>query len=384
VVDWSRTERYTASARYQHYADTRAEEDFARLSGEVARVLNEVAIGADRAKALKMAEQARRTLADWPQAHYGYRQKDVREIVSLLDEAISDLRAAAGVAAFDLAFVAMAPEVPLEPVFGMPPKREMFDQLLKVAALADRSAERVVLLQSALSLLDETGGGIPASDITSLRASVSARIREEIAVDEQYARVSQRLLANATRAAARARVRDLEAILARVGHEDDRLGRKRPEVVQALNASVRAQLEAARKLRLLRDQWMLRRSLYRDYEHSVGAQILQLVKSQPALDAIKRLEGPPPDMLRALRARLEGGAERLQRVQAPEDLRAVHDLLVGAWQFAANAARTRHDAITTGNLKTAWEASSSAAGALMLLSRAQNELRTFLEPPRLR
>ena len=44
----------------------------------------------------RLAEQARRTLIDWPAGHYGYRQKDIREIVGLLDEAISDLQASLG------------------------------------------------------------------------------------------------------------------------------------------------------------------------------------------------------------------------------------------------------------------------------------------------
>src|SRR5262245_53581575 len=31
-VDWTRTDRYSESARYQHYADTQGEEDFAVLN----------------------------------------------------------------------------------------------------------------------------------------------------------------------------------------------------------------------------------------------------------------------------------------------------------------------------------------------------------------
>ena len=86
----------------------------------------------------------------------------------------------------------------------------------------------------------------------------------------------------------------------------------------------------------------------------------------------------------SLRARLAGGAERLSRLQTPDDLRAAHDLLVGAWRFAETALNGRYDAIQSGNLSTAREASSAAAGALMLLSRAQQEIRTLLEPPQLR
>jgi len=44
----------------------------------------------------------------------------------------------------------------------------------------------------------------------------------------------------------------------------------------------------------------------------------------------------------------------------------------------------RYEAARAANVTGAWEASSSAAGALLLLSRAQQELRTLLEPPTIR
>ena len=99
-------------------------------------------------------------------------------------------------------------------------------------------------------------------------------------------------------------MRDVEAILPRIEREDRKLGGRRPEVMQALNASLTAHLDNARRLRLLRDQWLLRRAAYREYERSVSSSILQLVKAQPALEAIKRLDGPSPSQLTNVRARL--------------------------------------------------------------------------------
>ena len=382
AVDWTRTDRYANSARYQHYASTRGEADFSRLSTEVARVLNEIALATDPHRALQIAEKARQTLADWPKAHYGYRQRDVREIVGLLDESIADLRAAAGIGAFDLTFVAATVDVPLEPLLGMPAPGETVNQLLAVAKLAERSADRVARLRSALAVLHEAAATIHGAD--RMRESVDAQIRLEYRIDDQYTRLSRRWLQAAAKASARAQVRDLEVALERIAREDRKLGGRRPEVIQALNASVNAHLDSARKLRLLRDQWMLRRAVYREYERSVSGSILQLVKSQPALDAIKRLDGPSPSSLANLRLRLQGGAERLQRVTVPKEVRSAHDLLVSAWQFAEAAVRTRHEAIGSGDLSTAWRASSAAAGALMMLGRVQGELRNLLEPPRLR
>ena len=384
LIDWPRTERYAASARYQRYAETRGDEDFIRLSNDVAAVLNEILVAQDRNQALAIATRARNTLADWPREHLGYRQREVAEIVSLLDEAISGLRAAAGMTMFDLSLVAMAPDIPFEPLMGMPPLREQLDQVFHVAALAERSSERVALLQTAIAMLSEAGGSIPAADVVSLRRSAERQIAAEFEIDARYAALSRRLSAQAGQAAARARISVVERVLNRIPDEDVRLGRRRPEMIQALRASVQTQLDAALRLRLLRDQWTIRQSLYRDYRRAVGTQLLQLVKAQPALEAVRRLEGPPPGVLLTLRSRLSGGAERLQRVQVPADLKVAHDLLTSSWRFAENAVNSRYLAAQSGAVSTAWEASSAAAGALMFLSRTQQELRTLLEPPRLR
>jgi hypothetical protein len=145
---------------------------------------------------------------------------------------------------------------------------------------------------------------------------------------------------------------------------------------------VSANLDAARDLRLRRDRWMLRRSAFQDYQRQVGTQIMGLVKAQGSLEAIRRLDGPRLGVLNKLRRRLSGGAEQLERTRVADELRATHDLVVGAWRFAENAARQRSDAIASGDLARAWEASSAAAGALMMLARAQESVRELLEPPK--
>ena len=67
----------------------------------------------------------------------------------------------------------------------------------------------------------------------------------------------------------------------------------------------------------------------------------------------------------------------------PEYLRSTHELVVAAWRFAESAANARHAAVSSGQIATAWEASSAAAGALMTLAKAQEEIRSLLEPPTL-
>jgi hypothetical protein len=65
-------------------------------------------------------------------------------------------------------------------------------------------------------------------------------------------------------------------------------------------------------------------------------------------------------------------------------MQSVNDLLVGAWRFAENAANGRYDAVNSGSVTTAWTASSAAAGAMMLLTAAQDDLRNQLEIPKLK
>ena len=66
-----------------------------------------------------------------------------------------------------------------------------------------------------------------------------------------------------------------------------------------------------------------------------------------------------------------------------DDLKPAHDLIVGAWRFAESAVDTRYAAVRSGNVSTAWQASSSAAGAMLFIDKAQRELRGLLQPPQL-
>jgi hypothetical protein len=190
-------------------------------------------------------------------------------------------------------------------------------------------------------------------------------------------------MTQATLAARRADSAAIERLVARIPKEDARLGRKRPLLVSALQSSLQTRLADARHLRLLTDQWQLRRVTYRQYQNSVGAELLQLVKSTQSLEAIRNLNGLSTDQLIALQNRFTGGAERLERMRTPEYLRTIHEQLIGAWRFAENAAKLRFRAVSDADSAAAWEASSSAAGALLMLSRVQQDIKALLTPPKL-
>ena len=70
-------------------------------------------------------------------------------------------------------------------------------------------------------------------------------------------------------------------------------------------------------------------------------------------------------------------------IHPPDEFRDVHSLVVSATQLADSAARLRREAALTGNMARAWDASSAAAGALMLSERARVEIQSAFRLPQL-
>jgi len=68
-------------------------------------------------------------------------------------------------------------------------------------------------------------------------------------------------------------------------------------------------------------------------------------------------------------------------ISPPEELTAAHAVFVSAVHMAENAARIRREATLASSVERAWDASSAAAGALMLGARARTDIRTQLRRP---
>ena len=69
----------------------------------------------------------------------------------------------------------------------------------------------------------------------------------------------------------------------------------------------------------------------------------------------------------------------LAAIRVPAELQAVHAMLLSAVHMVRQAASLRQTAITSNTLKLAWDASSAAAGALLLWQRANDELASWPE-----
>ena len=380
-VDWARTERYRQSARAAQYASTRGEHDFTQMTGAVAATLHDIARTSDPARQLELAEKARRQLAGWGRDHYGYRVREVREIAGLLDETISDLRAAAGRSDFDLSLVAIVEPPPPERLLPEPTPADSIAQALAVVDLADGPAERIALLERTLQLMDSSAGLVDEPALRSARKFAERRLENERTADRKYHRLTRELTAQAATRAQRGDVRGVESLLGALDRRDRRLGRQRPQLVAAIAATLRHNLQAARSLRLAQDRWKSRLSGYRSYERLVRGSFTELASAGGALDDIRALAGPDPDALRDLRRQIETASRRIDGVVPPEGMTEVHDLLQSACRLAETAARVRQEAVASGSLDRAWSASAAAAGAQLLVTRAHDELTRLLEPP---
>jgi hypothetical protein len=384
AVDWDKTTRYADSARATHYAATSGESDYALLTASVAQTLNGIAGAPDDRQRLAFASQARRELEQWPGQHYGYRASDVHQILGMLDEVITELRAAAGETRFDLNLVAVAD--PSSPMTLLPPPstQESIDQALAVAKLTDVAADRVSLLSMIVGALDRYASALPLDWARRQRGEAVGALAMEARIERAYSNMTKRVLRAASTAAARADVAGVEDLLEDVHRRDGQLGSQRPEQVAALLAAIDDRLDAARRLRLARDRWVSRQDAFEAYRWSIRSAMEEFARSGPRLESIRRLAGPEAPMLVTLGTRLETAARRLAQIDAPDELKAAHAVLVSASRLATNAVDIRREAIRSGSIATAWDASAAAAGAMMLVSKARAEMDALFKFPQLR
>jgi hypothetical protein len=189
------------------------------------------------------------------------------------------------------------------------------------------------------------------------------------------------MVTSADERARRADVGGIEKLVTTVLKADDRLGRRRPQTTAALLATLDGRLDAARRLRLARDAWEMRRDGLSGYQRRIRPAIERLRRSSAGLEQIRQLSGPSPEALTPLAARLTEAWREMKNIRPPTEAASVHSLLVNALQLAIRAASSRRQAITGTDMNTAWEASAAAAGALLMSERAQEDLRKLATPP---
>ncbi len=89
-------------------------------------------------------------------------------------------------------------------------------------------------------------------------------------------------------------------------------------------------------------------------------------------------------MLVSLSDRLRDSSRRLSVTSVPDELKAANALLQSALYLAENAIKTRRQAVMSGELKSAWDASSAAAGSMMLFAKAREDMEATVKLPHIR
>jgi hypothetical protein len=299
----------------------------------------------------------------------------------MLDETIAEIQSNGGArnSGFELQLVATVSPPPSVPLLGPPSAREEAQQALAVANLAGDASERRTLLDSVVQSLSKRS----EPWATSLANHARQALEAETSLDRLYGALTQSAINRARVQAQAANVRGVQGVIADVLSRDDQLGRRRPAEISALLATLDARLDAARKLRLARDGWLLRVPEYRAYARNIAHGLRLLAALKRPVDDIRELAGPARRVLLRAQIDAEEASLAFSRVTPPDDLAPIHALFVSAVQLAASACKQRLAAVSSGSEQDAWSASSAAAGSLMLVDRARQDLTRWLKPPSL-
>ena len=152
----------------------------------------------------------------------------------------------------------------------------------------------------------------------------------------------------------------------------------------SLVAAVEEKLDAARQLQLARDRFTIRAPVMLEYRAAIRTPMDLFAQLVPALEAVRALSGSSPASLATIQQNVARILALAAAIVPPEEVAAAHALLVSAAQLAGNAAQIRREATLASDMARAWDASSAAAGALMLGAKARTDIRTLLRPPQLR
>ena len=378
-VDWSKTDAYAESARAAKYASTGGPGDYAMLNVAVSNALAEITATPDPDRKIAMAVEARQNVTKWVAEHYGYRADDAAHMATLFDDVINDVRTAAGQPNFRLSLIANMAAPPSVPLMSPPSARETLQDGLKAAALVTDSTQRTSLLRA---IRDSLAGQPPADWVAGMRAEVDGEIAVEERVDRQYAWLTRRTLRSADWYARTAQVTALSRLASRVLNQDDRLGHRRPEETATLLAALDAKLDAARRLRLARDQWAEHVALIARYRRALANPLALFTISRVSLEQIRQLAGPPRATLARLGPRLSRVLDELSALPVPVELESAHGQLTSSVRLAQRAAQARAAAVSSGEMQGAWDAASAASGALMLFDRAVTEFQQQSRIPR--
>lgn len=370
-IDTERTERYVHAMRASHYATTRGEADYAALTAEVARVLDELTAATDPRRRLALAEAARRSLFAWSADHYQYRAADIRELAALFDDVIVELRTAAGLPGVSLEFVAGAP--PLEPLLPEPTSRERVALALAAARAADIGAERIDILQRAADASVEV-------DDPAVARTVEATLAEEVKAGTAYAALITALRGRADAAQRRGDVAGVQRLTQELARRDQQLGQRRPAEVQAFGEHLAATIQSTRAFRRALEEHTRQLGALRRYDQQVQPLLARFERLEPLLTTLRDMRGVTPARLSATEAELRTLVAAVGAIRPPAPQLGVHATFQSVLRIAQEAVTRRRQATSSQSAEMR-EASSAASGALLLGGQVRRDLVASLRRP---
>jgi len=375
-VDLGRTARYAKAVRAAYFAATTGEAEYQALTSQIATTLDALPAIPDPTLRLQLAEEARARLVTWSAEHYDYHAADVRQFLGEFEGVIAQLRGGTGDARLTMDLVAGAPGGRPEAVLPPPTLRESIEAALATATLADDLPTREAVLRAVVDTLG--GGSLEADLVTDARR----RLNDELDADRAYASLSTELLTRAETARRRGDVTAVESLVGEVARRDLALGSRRPEAIQALADALAARLAVTRAFRASLDRYATEKPKLLAYERRVRPVLFGLEGLRPELQAIRDGREAGYDATMGTLARLSAFDKALTALPVPSDLLAVHAALHSVIGLAREACTRHRQVLIAPRSDTSADASAAAAGAVLLLTQARQDLVTRLFPPK--
>jgi hypothetical protein len=263
-----------------------------------------------------------------------------------------------------------------------PSDQEIVEQMMAAASFAETPAERAGLLQKVVNLLDSTVGLLlPEGWAARIRRTVLGDLEEQRRIERAYADLRTSTLEASAKALAKLKAKDIERLRDRVIKEDIRLGRHQPGDIDALVSTLTMQIDSANQVKAAQQQWEKRAPIYRKYRRSMNGAFSTFKKALVSLDQVKSMSGPPAIDIGLILDKLAKAEKAIAKVTPPEELAASHALVRSSWELAQNALRLRQQSVAANSLIGQQQASSAAAGALMLYQKARTDLTAQMEKP---
>lgn len=375
-IDEARTRRYVTSVRAAYYAATRGEADFEAMTAEVRRAIDRLAAIEDPRRRLALAEEAKQRLLDWSRDNYSYRADDIAELAELFDEVIAELRVAAGESRFAIDLRAQSDDPVHEPLLPEPTPRESLALAFAAARAAGPGDERLAILRAAGRAAESEGD-------EETRAEAARALARESEAERAYDEFFAGVRARAAEARRQGNVEALERLESTVRTRDAELGARRPEAVRGLLGELEDALEDVRVHRLALERYRLMRPTLLAYERRIRRVSSGMDGLHSLLEAVAGMRTTPYERLESASRRLAVLMRDAARVTPPDDLSDVHATLQSALRLAEEACARLRLAVTTLSTDREREASTAAAGAMLLAAQARQELVRRLYPPKL-